>query len=243
MIVKGQAIVDLAYPRDVVRLSADVDLLVSREDEARIAGVLEASGYAERVDKHRPLTGPLFGERSFVTKDPLLPALVEVHRHMDKILRRRVDYEGVLRRAVPSNRVGFRYPQKEDLFLIVVLHASTSQIRNATRITQDFSLLLRTSLDLTVVNERARAWGLEVALRRLLPGIGEPGYDPRVAIVTHVESSSTGLHYFLEQLAWHDRPTRAFPYFLGYACGRALDPVVAGLRAARHARSSRSRLK
>src|SRR5690606_3745415 len=82
---------------------------------------------------------------------------------------RPIDYAGILARARPSPRQGLSYPTLEDLLLLVVLHASSSLVRNDERCLNDIGhLAVHPKLDWQVVWERAHTWELEHALERWL---------------------------------------------------------------------------
>lgn len=168
VIVKGQAIVDMAYPADEARLSGDVDLLVGH-DEAHVCEVLRELGYGEDSDVSRRHSSVLLGERAFRTRNKTLPGLVEVHRFFDKAILRPIDYPGILRRARPSRRPGFRYPTAEDLLLLVVLHESVAKTPSLERTAKDVDMILRNARpDRAVVEARAAAWQLSTALSLVL---------------------------------------------------------------------------
>ena len=138
VIVKGQAIVDLAFPKDEVRLSSDIDLLVG-DDAEPIATALTEIGYEEDTPHSRHFR---FGERGFHQHEKRLPGYVEVHRCLDKIFLRPIPYAEILARAKPSGRSGFRYPTMEDLLLLVVLHASADIFFDLERVQRDLRFLL-----------------------------------------------------------------------------------------------------
>jgi hypothetical protein len=197
VIVKGQAIVDLAFPKDEIRLSGDIDLLVG-DDGDQVATALKAIGYEENAPHSRHFP---FGERGFYQNEQRLPDYVEVHRCLDKILLRPIPYVEILARATPSGRAGFRYPAIEDLFLLVVLHASADIFFDPERIQRDLRFLIdHGKPDMEVVWTRAQQWELSHALRRLLSG----RYPQEVSPSSTWSASKTGT-YLMGQLLWHDR--------------------------------------
>src|SRR5262245_57754604 len=112
VVVKGQAVVDLAYPKSMIRLAVDVDLLVG-PDAAAVCDCLLRNGYSEatKPGPSRRFSARLHGERVFLTQAPHLPRVVEVHRFLEEAILRPVDYAGILARARPSPRAGLAYPQ------------------------------------------------------------------------------------------------------------------------------------
>ena len=186
VIVKGQAIVDLAFPKDEIRLSGDVDLLVGEDGEA-VVRALADMGYQEGRPHSRHFK---FGERGFSQHDERLPGYVEVHRCLDKILLRPIPYADILVRAKPSGRQGFRYPSIEDLILLVVLHASADIFFEPERVQRDLhffsNLANRTwrssGRELGNGNCRARCvacWMGDIRRKRRPPAIGRhPGLQP-----------------------------------------------------------------
>ncbi len=193
VIVKGQAIVDLAYPADQARLAGDVDLLVG-QDEAAVCNALLWAGYKEKTHAKRAHSAPLLGERAFIVKSPALPSLVEVHRFLDKAILRPVDYAGILARATPSQRAGFRYPTAEDLLLLVVLHESVAQTPSMERTQRDLDMLMRnTQPNMNIVRARAQAWELSRALETILQGQAP-----------HTTKDASPFRYFWQQRQQHD---------------------------------------
>lgn len=193
VIVKGQAIVDLAYPPGEARVTGDVDLLVG-DDEVMVSAALRRLGYAEQTDPSRRVSAPLLGERAFVTRNVALPSLVEVHRFLDKGILRPVDYAGILARARQSPRPGFRYPAIEDLLLLVVLHESVAQVPSLARTGRDVRMILdHGKPDMRTVRARARLWELDRALDMVLAGRSEGAPE-----------DSSALAYFWAQRRHHD---------------------------------------
>jgi hypothetical protein len=220
VLVKGQAVADLVYPHDEPRVAADVDLLVAA-DEAAVASALRGLGYREQEhpDRSRSLLR-FMGERSFFTRAPDLPPLVELHHFLDKVVARKVDYPAILARSGASGRPGFRYPTLEDLVLLVALHAALS-VTNDPKMERDIHLLTtRGKPDLAVLSARARAWRLALAVERLdiLPPDLSTKASVRLrrrlcenALTAHLPPT---MRYLVEQLGWHDR---AMTWALGLA--------------------------
>ena len=103
---------------------------------------------------------------------------VEVHRFIDKVLRRPVDYPGILTRAVPSSMAGLRYPALEDHFLLVLLHAVIAP-PDKKSYGDVFQFLRHPGVDWDLVRRRAAAWELTQALKAFSGGDGEnlaPGW-------------------------------------------------------------------
>lgn len=215
VIVKGQAIVDLAFPKNEIRLSSDIDLLVG-DDGAAVVAALKEIGYEENTPHSRHFE---FGERGFHQSGKRLPGYVEVHRCLDKILLRPIPYADILARATPSGRKGFRYPALEDLFLLVVLHASADIFFDPDRIRRDLRFLIdRGKPDMDIVRSRARQWELSRALRRLLGG-----RHPQEASVPGAWSASATGTYLIGQLLWHDKPFTVLRGLAKYSRARLLD--------------------
>jgi hypothetical protein len=215
VIVKGQAIVDLAFPKDEFRLSADIDLLAGDDGEP-VAAALKAIGYEENTPHSRHFG---FGERGFHQPGKRLPSYVEVHRCLDKILLRPIPYAEILARATPSGRKGFRYPAMEDLFLLVVLHASADIFFDPERIRRDLRFLIdHGKPDMDIIRSRARQWELSRALRRLLSG----RYPQEARPPGAWSASNTGA-YLMRQLLWHDSPLTVLRGLAKYSLARLLD--------------------
>ncbi|WP_255556305.1 nucleotidyltransferase family protein [Methylococcus sp. Mc7] len=210
VIVKGQAVVDLAFPKGEIRLAGDVDILVGDEAEA-VVDVLTGLGY-EEIPPHS--THFHFVDRSFVQQGKRLPNLVELHRCLDKILLRPIPYDEILTRAKPSGRPGFRYPEIEDLFLLVILHASSDIYFDPARVERDLWFLLNHGKpDMDIVWSRAQQWELSRALRRLL--------NRRYR---QARSKPPGPFVFLaNQAFWHDNFVTVLCGVAKYSYARLLD--------------------
>jgi hypothetical protein len=215
VIVKGQAIVDLAFPTDEIRLSADIDLLVGDDGEP-VATVLKDLGYEENAPHSRHFP---YVERGFSQHEHRLPGYIEVHRCLDKILLRPIPYREILARATPSGRQGFRYPAIEDLFLLVVLHASADIFFDPERVRRDLRFLVdygKPNMD--IVWARAQQWELSHALRRLL----SERYPQEALPPKAWPASSTGA-YLVGQLMWHDKPLTVLRGLAKYTLARLRD--------------------
>ncbi|MFZ1573728.1 MAG: nucleotidyltransferase family protein [Chromatiaceae bacterium] len=218
VIVKGQAIVDLAFPKAEIRLSSDIDLLVG-DDAEPIATALTELGYEEDAPHSRHFR---FGERIFHQHEQRLPGWVEVHRCLDKILLRPIPYAEILARAKPSGRRGFRYPTMEDLLLLVVLHASADPLFDPERVQRDLRFLIghgKPNMDLVWL--RAHQWELSRALRRLLSG-----RHPQKAPTPGRWSTSKTVSYLMHQLPWHDSPLTVLRGLAKYSLARAQDRLL-----------------
>lgn len=215
VIVKGQAIVDLAFPKDEIRLSADVDLLVGDDSEAIVATLREI-GYTENPPQSRHFG---FGERGFHQEGRRLPDYVEVHCCLDKIFLRPIPYSEILARAAPSGRKGFRYPAIEDLFLLVVLHASADIFFDLERIQRDIRFIIENGKpDMDIVRLRASQWELSRAIRRLLSDQHpQQGHSPGEW------STSKLAAYLIGQFLWHDNPLTILHGLAKYSQARLLD--------------------
>ena len=215
MIVKGQAIVDLAYPSDEIRLSGDIDLLVGNEGE-QVAAVLKEIGYQENTPHSRHFQ---FSERGFFQNEQRLPSYIEVHRCLDKIICRPIPYNEILARSKPSGRQGFRYPAIEDLFLLMILHASCDIFFDSGRLQRDLRFLIENGKpDMDMVWKRAQEWGLSRALRRLLNG-----QYPKITYLSGEWSASKTGAYILDQLFWHDNLLTALRGLAKYSLARLRD--------------------
>lgn len=215
MIVKGQAIVDMAYPTDEIRLSGDIDLLVG-DDGEQVAAALKDLGYQESKQHSRHFQ---FSERGFSQNEQRLPGYVEVHRCLDKVLLRPIPYAEILARSEPSGRQGFRYPAIEDLILLVVLHASCDIFFDPERVRRDLHFLVdHGKPDMDIVWSRARQWELSHALHRLLNG-----RYPKITRSTGAWSVSKTGTYILGQLFWHDRIITALRGLATYSVARLRD--------------------
>jgi hypothetical protein len=218
VIVKGQAIVDLAFPKDEIRLSADIDLLVGDGAEP-IATALTEIGYEEDTPHSRHFG---FGERGFHQHEKRLPGYVEVHRCLDKILLRPIPYAEILERAKPSGRRGFRYPTMEDLFLLVVLHASADIFFDPERVQRDLLFLIGYGKpDMDIVWLRARQWELSRALHRLLSE-----RHPQMARAPSCSPASKTGSYLMGQLLWHDSPLTVLRGLAKYSLARLQDRLL-----------------
>jgi hypothetical protein len=218
VIVKGQAIVDLAFPKDEVRLSADVDLLVG-DDRNHIAAALKEIGYKENAPHSRHFE---LGERTFHQSEMRLPGYLELHRCLDKIILRPIPYAEIFARATPSGRSGFRYPAIEDLFLLVVLHASADITFNPQRVQRDLKFLVdRGKPNMNVVRSRARDWELSRALRRLLSG-----RHPQNPVLPRRYTPAKTAAYLLGQLMWHDNPLTVLRGLAKYSLARCKDRLA-----------------
>jgi hypothetical protein len=218
VIVKGQAIVDLAFPKDEVRLSADIDLLVG-DDANQTAAALREIGYKENAPHSRHFE---LGERKFHQSEMRLPSYLELHRCLDKIILRPIPYAEIFARATPSGRRGFRYPAIEDLFLLVVLHASADIAFNPQRVQRDLMFLIdRGKPNMDVVRSRARDWELSRALRRLLSG-----QHPQNPVVPTKHTASKTATYLLGQLMWHDNPLTVLRGLAKYSLARSKDRLA-----------------
>lgn len=210
VVVKGQAIVDLVFPKGEIRLAGDVDLLVGDDAEA-VIDVLTGLGY-EEIPPHS--THFCFDDRSFVQQGKRLPNLVELHQCLDKVLLRPIPYHEVIARAKPSGRFGFRYPEIEDLFLLVVLHASADIFFKQARVERDLWFLVNHGKpDMEIVWSRARQWELSCALRRLLSGRypQSRSQPPGPAV------------YLASQALWHDNFITVLRGLAKYSYARLLD--------------------
>lgn len=215
VVVKGQAVVDLAFPRNEVRLASDVDLLVGN-DESDVCASLIRNGYFEKEFPERRFSSRLLGERPFFTKDSQLPPLVEVHRFLDKAILRPVDYASILARAKPSARPGFSYPQAEDLFLLLVLHESVSLIPSIARTQRDLDMLSsNAAVDMKVIRMWAADWELSKALEALLTKDG----------AKEDAAPNRGLPYIMDQRRKHDRLSTWLRGMIKYAGLRMADRV------------------
>ena len=218
VIVKGQAIVDLAFPKDEFRLSSDIDLLVG-DDAESVATTLAELGYEEDTPHSRHFR---FGERAFHEHEKRLPGWVEVHRCLDKILLRPIPYAEILARANPSGRKGFRYPTMEDLLLLVVLHASADPLFYPERVQRDLRFLIgHGKPDMDIVWLRAHQWELSRALRRLLSG-----RHPQKAPTPGRWSASKTVSYLMQQLLWHDSPLTVLRGLAKYSLARLQDRLL-----------------
>lgn len=218
VIVKGQAIADLAYPADEIRLCADVDILAG-DDAVAVADVLLELGYTEKPAHSRFFR---FGERVFCHDDTSLPPLVEVHRVLDKILLRPIPYRDIIARAQCARLTGFRYPTLEDLLLLVVLHASSDVYFDAARVERDLHFLLNCKgLDMTVVKQRAQEWQLSTALLRLVNRQYPQGTSKSPA-----STLAAAFSYFAGQFGWHDSTATVCRGLLYYAWARLCDRFV-----------------
>ncbi|AAU92987.1 hypothetical protein MCA0893 [Methylococcus capsulatus str. Bath] len=210
VVVKGQAIVDLAFPKEEIRLAGDVDLLVGDEAEA-VVDVLTGLGYEEIPPRSTHFRSE---DRSFVQQGKRLPKLVELHQCLDKVLLRPIPYDEILARAKPSGRPGFRYPEIEDLFLLVVLHASADIFFDQARVERDLWFLLNHGRpDMAAVWSRAQQWELSRALRRLLKG-----HYPAA------KNKPPGpFVYLANQALWHDSFLTVLRGVAKYSYARLLD--------------------
>ena len=228
VIVKGQSVADLVYPAEEPRIASDVDLLVGSDEDA-VVGCLKAIGYLEKIAADRPYSREFSGERPFVTEDPALPPLVEVHRCLDKIIRRPIDYPTIIARSRPATRAGFRYPTIEDLLLLVVLHASNSAVPDPKNPIDIRHLVERGRPNMVVVRERAAAWGLTRAINALA-GSAESRKNASNIVTRGVPRAISAwsflpvpLRYVVGQLDWHDSPSLWARDLTRYAWARLRD--------------------
>jgi hypothetical protein len=198
VVVKGQALTDMAYPPNVLRHAGDVDLLVAAHEEAVVAQALLGIGYEEQAQPGRRFSKRLLGERVFVhavQTSHALPKVVEVHQFLDKVVRRPVDYPGILARARPSRFDGLRFPTPEDLFLLAVLHADVSEQIDETRALNDIGyLLLGSAIDVTAIAERALAWELRGAVLRWVEKLAGGNDESLAAAADDLREAILGTH-------------------------------------------------
>ncbi len=165
LVVKGGGLAATVYPQPWLREMGDIDLIVAPGEEERVVEALRASGYEQHHWPGRPLSSAQIGERLLQIKlgETLYP--VEVHRRLDKLVGRPIDYQDVFARARSSKELpeNILVPCPEDHFLLVVLHQATAELRHPIGWI-DLELLLRGGLDLSVVLKRARRWRLSTAL-------------------------------------------------------------------------------
>ena len=153
---------------------------------------------------------------------------------------RRVDYAGILARARPSRRPGLSYPAIEDLLLLTLLHAACDANLQHERTLDDLEHLATSGRpDMRVVLDRARQWGLTVAVQAWMSRLarergvvglpGSPGVramvGPRLADWLRPIVEPSGIGYFVHQLGWHDHPGTVARAFVRYAALRVWDRV------------------
>lgn len=237
VVVKGQALVDLVYPPNVLRPANDIDLLVPGDQEA-VVGVLTSCGYQEQVAAGRPYSRHVMGERLFLARPHGYPP-VELHGFLDKMIKRPIDYTGIDRRARAGPHPGLRYPAIEDLLLLVMLHASYTTDTSRERILDDLQhLLARGAPDLDLARSRAVEWELAVVFdtwmgrlhraRRIELGFILRRDRSRLCDLFEVASDrlTPGWRYFVGQLPWYDRVTRHLRGTVSYALLRAWDRLA-----------------
>ncbi len=165
LLVKGAALASSIYPQPWLREMCDIDLVVEPGDQDHVVAALRGAGYQQHRWQQRPLSSAQTGERVMRIKLGETEMPVEVHRQLDKLVARPIDYRQVFDRASASAALpdNLLIPSPEDHFLLVVLHQATSGLRHQAGWI-DLELLLRGGLDLDRVLRQAQQWRLSTAL-------------------------------------------------------------------------------
>ena len=166
--LKGAAFVGSIYPSPDLRRFSDIDILVPREDYARVGRILGAAGAAP-IDQHGgPASARYYRHRGYRMPGPEGALGLEVHRSFAYLGLYPVDPRGIWSRAAPdpgcSLEGGMRLAW-EDHLLHLVLHHAWHYYSTDLRTFVDLSEIARIDgLDWDAVVARARARGLRTAL-------------------------------------------------------------------------------
>ena len=111
IILKGTDYAYRLYPAPHLRPRQDVDVLVRREDAARVTAQLKAARYQQHFPAGAVSRLPAYHEAVFVIGN----ATIEVHHSFVQRTRNRVDYEGVWKRAKPWSGFDRRLLQLDEV--------------------------------------------------------------------------------------------------------------------------------
>lgn len=163
MLVKGAALALGAYDPPWSRDMSDIDVIARPGQVDRVAAALESAGYTRYYPERRPLTHASLGELQMLP--PAQPRhVVEIHRHLDKVSVRPIDYASIFSRAHPAHGLAaLLVPSTEDHLLLIALHASTHDFHHDEAYA-DVDRLLRLGVDREALRERAAAWDLSNVL-------------------------------------------------------------------------------
>lgn len=170
VILKGSVLGRLAYPDPMLRPMHDIDVLVREAQARRARAALCELGYreAERF-AGRPASRAANHELVFFRE--LLAGrvrqVVELHVAFAQSFRYRIDYAGVLRRAVPFPEEGpvAHRLAGEDQLLQLAVNMAREQFLGPLKQLLDMHLWIRRGgLDFGSVLARARRWGAATAV-------------------------------------------------------------------------------
>lgn len=130
ILLKGAALVEMAYPDPAVREMLDLDLLVPPERIATATSVLDELGYRSSGDTVEDALAhhdaPLVGADQLVA--------IELHRHITLLDEgRQFDIGETWERAQPAPRAGHFLPSPEDLLIHVCVHFTRNRMGGSYR--------------------------------------------------------------------------------------------------------------
>lgn len=131
VVYKGAAQAARYYAKPWVRPMADVDLLVGKDDDARLATLLAAHGFRRRSTPGRAVTESLGGyEHSYVAPTPGARVL-DVHTAPTQPARYRLPVDEMIERARPGTMFGapVRFLIPEDELLVMAVNQAYDHFR------------------------------------------------------------------------------------------------------------------
>ncbi len=164
IVLKGGAAKYTLYPLPHLRTSADLDLLLPREQVPEAVELMERGGFQLVVtDVRRPYTAR-HGHQVMLRRGH---TIVELHRSIDNLARPSLSYERLLLDSVPLPDLHpwLRGPSPVDSLLIAAAHALKHGLLVSLRDLVDIQLALESStLDEPLLHRRVREAALEQAL-------------------------------------------------------------------------------
>jgi hypothetical protein len=246
IVLKGWPFAARHYPSSELRSMADVDLLVMPGDAARLVKALHAVGGRETASiatqryhqEHHHHWPPIAG---------VGPAVVEVHHRALTGFGSTIESQPLFERASLDEfeDLPFMRPALEDELVYLASHGAGHLFERLSWLLDLKLLVGRSSVDWSMVRDRASSWGFGGAVDfsiALLQRVGAPVPSRRSRLLPNtlakLESALESASYIdhrrlgmLAMMALADTPRRAARYFL-HNLGRA-----ARRRAAKHAPS------
>lgn len=170
ILLKGLALVGLAYPDVGIRVMGDIDLLVRPADVDRASMLLEQLGYApvaaQQADRPADFMMRYDGEQAFNGAGGAVElhwCLVNYDWFRDASA---ISLDALWQRAVPLDESGVLRLSPEDTLLHLCLHLGIHHAYGVARMLVDVDQLVRCQqgLDWEALLERARAFRLQSAL-------------------------------------------------------------------------------